>query len=372
MAKALIKWPGGKTGELEKILPLIPKDYDRYVEPFFGGGAVYFALEPEKAVINDISRGLMEFYTLIKNQDRELYEMLSCFEESFSDVQLVAEDVYVPLFDIYKKYSDNSMTEDELLVGVVEIIDNSFDNIMRAFEKPIIKNAEHFKASLVNNVSDKLIRTSKHEKKAPLSDADRIDNFITGFTSGYYMYFRDVYNDICLNRGPLYGGSYEAAVFYFVREYCYGSMFRYNRAGEFNIPYGGISYNRKNMRVKIDNIFNEDIGRLFSQTDIYSQDFENFCKNVKLTEKDFMFLDPPYDTDFSDYEGREFAKRDHERLAGYLTETPAKFLLVIKNTEFIYGLYKDRFNISTFDNRYSYNVKSRNDRSAEHLVITNY
>jgi DNA adenine methylase len=262
--------------------------------------------------------------------------------------------------------------EDELAGAVCEVVDSRFGQIMDCFEVSLIHSKEHFKAQLVKNVSDKLLHTARQEKKRGLiSDRDRVDIFITGFTSGYYMYFRDVYNDICLNRGALTGAAYAAANFYFVREYCYGSMFRYNRQGEFNIPYGGISYNRKNLQTKIDNIFNQDIRKLFSGTEIYSQDFESFMDNVPMTERDFMFLDPPYDTDFSDYEGRDFAKKDHERLALMLTETKAQFLMVIKNTEFIYRLYKDRFNIRTFENRYSYNVKSRNAREAEHLIVTN-
>lgn len=371
MAKALIKWPGGKTGELEKILPLIP-EYDRYIEPFFGGGAVYFALEPKKAVINDISRNLMEFYVMIKNQDVQLKSLLEDYQDSFLGLQVVAELAYQELYARYQVYMRGECNEDELALYVAEVIDMRFKQIMDSFQRPLVLSAKHFKAQLVKNVSDKLLRTANHEKKqGALSDSDRIDNFITGFTSGYYMYFRDVYNDICLNRGPLTGAPYAAANFYFVREYCYGSMFRYNKAGEFNIPYGGISYNRKNMQTKIDNMFNEDICRLFSKTEIYSQDFESFMKNVPLTERDFMFLDPPYDTDFSDYEGRDFVKRDHERLAVMLSETRAKFLLVIKNTEFIYRLYRDNFNTFSFENRYSYNVKSRNDRDAQHLIVTN-
>ena len=84
-----------------------------------------------------------------------------------------------------------------------------------------------------------------------------------------------------------------------------------------------------------------------------------------------MFLDPPYDTDFSDYEGRDFTQADQERLAHSLKKTPAQFVLVIKNTDFIYSLYKENFTILSFDNKYTYNVRSRNERKVEHLIITN-
>lgn len=63
--KTLLKYRGGKTKELSYILPLIPEIEGRYMEPFFGGGAVYFALEPQHAVINDINARLMDFYRAV-------------------------------------------------------------------------------------------------------------------------------------------------------------------------------------------------------------------------------------------------------------------------------------------------------------------
>ena len=165
--------------------------------------------------------------------------------------------------------------------------------------------------------------------------------------------------------------AYRAANFYFIREYCYGSMFRYNANGEFNIPYGGKSYNKKNMRAKIDHIFCDEVRELFANTELCCMDFGDFFRYIHLTERDFMFLDPPYDTDFSDYEGRAFTKKDQERLAAALRETPARFILVIKNTEFIRSLYEKDFHILSFDKRYTYNVRSRNERCVEHLIITN-
>ena len=51
--QSLIKWPGGKSKEFPHIKNLIPK-FERYVEPFFGGGAIFFHLQPQKALINDV------------------------------------------------------------------------------------------------------------------------------------------------------------------------------------------------------------------------------------------------------------------------------------------------------------------------------
>ncbi len=84
-----------------------------------------------------------------------------------------------------------------------------------------------------------------------------------------------------------------------------------------------------------------------------------------------MFLDPPYDSDFSEYEGKAFTKEDQKRLAEILKKTDARFIMIIKNTEFIRSLYTDHFRILCFDKTYTFNVRSRNDRNVEHLIITN-
>ena len=83
MLKPLIKWPGGKTNELDRFLSLIPS-YDRYIEPFVGGGALYFYLNPPKALINDTSRDLMDFYRLVKEQDPEFKRILNLYCSSFA------------------------------------------------------------------------------------------------------------------------------------------------------------------------------------------------------------------------------------------------------------------------------------------------
>lgn len=228
-----------------------------------------------------------------------------------------------------------------------------------------------FSQHINNMVADKMVRTVKNSKNRPFSNEDLKQNLVTGFTSGYYMYFRKVFNDLNLGRIEAPSEAYKVANFYFIREYCYGSMFRYNSKGEFNIPYGGMSYNKKNFMSKVENMFGKDIETVLKNTEIHCSDFEEFFKIAKLSDRDFMFLDPPYDTSFSNYEGTDFTKKDQERLADCLKKTSANFILVIKHTDYISNLYKDNFNILSFDNQYTYNVRSRNERNVEHLIITN-
>lgn len=366
----LIKWPGGKSGEIGKILPFVP-EFKRYVEPFFGGGAMFFRLRPRRAVINDISGALMELYGLIKAQDRQLCELLLCYSDSFSGLCSFCSRRYGDLFALYTALKSGALGPGEAKARLRLFLSGAAGSLGRGFSERLLLDEGAFTESLVRFALDKLRRTVKNEENRPFSREDLKNNLLTGFMSGYYMYFRSVYNDLRLGRAEAPSPQYRAANFCFIREYCYGSMFRYNSRGEFNIPYGGMSYNGKNFRAKIENMFSEDVRDLFSGTDMRSTDFEELFDSISLTGDDFMFLDPPYDTDFSDYEGRAFTQSDQARLADALRDTPAKFVLVIKNTDFIRSLYKDGFRIYSFDNQYTCNLKSRNDRKTEHLIITN-
>lgn len=368
--KPLLKWPGGKSGEIGKIEKYIPS-YKRYVEPFFGGGAMFFYLKPKKASINDISECLMDFYTLIKNQDALLYDLLLCYNNSFSNLVRLCNENYSDILNLYNQLSKEKITKTLLEGKLLEILSGLSDKINDGFSEKLILNYGDFTRHIIKMAADKIQRTIKNTEKTPFSDEDLKDNLITGFASGYYMYFRDVYNDISLKRIKPSSLQYSIANFCFIREYCYGSMFRYNKNGEFNIPYGGMSYNKKNFKDKIESMFNKDIKNIFVNTEINCMDFEDYFRKANLTENDFMFLDPPYDSNFSDYEGKDFTKSDQERLADSLSKTDARFILVIKNTDFIYSLYKKQFNILSFDNQYAYNVRSRNNRKALHLIITN-
>ena len=80
-------------------------------------------------------------------------------------------------------------------------------------------------------------------------EQDIFDNIETAFTSALYTYLRALYNNIELSKLQ---PELATALFVFLRNYAYSGMFRYNDNGDFNVPYGGISYNHKTMRSKVD------------------------------------------------------------------------------------------------------------------------
>ncbi|GAA6389073.1 hypothetical protein I3400192H8_11830 [Dialister sp. i34-0019-2H8] len=81
----VLKWVGGKRQLLREILPRVETiPYTRYVEPFFGGGAVFFSLLPDKAVINDYNRDLINVYRVIKEDVEALISCLAYHAEQNS------------------------------------------------------------------------------------------------------------------------------------------------------------------------------------------------------------------------------------------------------------------------------------------------
>jgi DNA adenine methylase len=70
--KPLFKWSGGKTKEIGKIVPLLPKQYDEYYEPFIGGGALWFHLMPGASHINDNYKAVANFYSVLKQDPNKV------------------------------------------------------------------------------------------------------------------------------------------------------------------------------------------------------------------------------------------------------------------------------------------------------------
>lgn len=366
--KTFIKWAGGKEKELPIIMANLPKEYNRYIEPFVGGGAVYLNINCENSVINDKSYELILLYKMIKSKNTEFIKSLNDINRNWIKLEHIVMDNSSELINIYLNYKKEQSDLEKVVDTFLNKHKKSFDTLLR---DDVDINLYNLHAEMKKNLISKITRMYKIEKsKKEMPDTDIIINIETAFKSAYYMYFRYLYN----NKSKLkLSDEFYCAVFYFVRDYCYASMFRYNANGEFNVPYGGISYNRKDFQKKIDYLSSKELRDYLSKTKIYDMDFEEFCENIELNENDFMFLDPPYDTEFSTYAQNDFSKNDQVRLANYLQKTKAKFMLIIKNTDFIFNLYDGKgFNIQSFDKKYLVSFMNRNDKDVEHLLITNY
>lgn len=101
-----VKWAGGKRQLLPQIRMRMPRKYNNYYEPFVGGGAVYFDLQPESATINDINKSLINTYRQIKSNPTECYDWIENFDDEIVDG---GKEYY------YKKrehYNDKMMAEE--------------------------------------------------------------------------------------------------------------------------------------------------------------------------------------------------------------------------------------------------------------------
>jgi len=238
----VVKWVGGKRQLLNEIKKYIPKNMTVYYEPFVGGGAVLFDLQPEKAVINDINSELINLYQVIKNDIEELIEDL-------------------------KKH----------------------------------RNEEKYFYQIREYDRDR-------EKYNKLSSVEKASRLI------------------------------------FLNKTCYNGLFRVNRAGEFNTPFGFY---------KNPNIVNEQILRAvhdyFNKNDVvfYNKDFEEVL--ISAPEGAFVYLDPPYDpvsdtASFTGYSKDGFSREEQIRLkkvCDKLDKRGVKFLLSNSATQFIKDLYCD-------------------------------
>lgn len=373
--KPLIKWTGGKYREFKFFSQYIPKSFERYLEPFVGGGGVFFALQPNGEVyLNDKSADLVAFYNSLDDPSFKVEALR--YIDNWEKILPLVNEIMFELSAIFVMYRNGSYEDDELKTIIYDLVDDSFEQNNWDLSPEFYLDNQAFRLEVQKNILSKFIRIDRIEKaenKVFTEDVLR-DHIETAFKSGFYIHFRSILN--LIKTGKLKGISQakQVANWFIVRELCYGSMFRYNSDGEFNIPYGGIAYNSKNLRAKANSLFAEETKYLLRNTQFSNLDFEEFINEVKPAENDFIFLDPPYDSDFSEYDNMAFSKADHERLANKLFSLDAKWMLVIKKTPFINGLYRKQkgLKIKTFDKSYAYNVRGRNSRDAEHLIIRNY
>lgn len=368
---SLLKWAGGKEQELKYILPHVPP-FRRYYEPFVGGGAVFFSLQIEEAFINDRSPELIRFYRMVAENNADffqaLYRLLQSWQRTGAFVQLHAST----LTSLYRLYTSEQQSENDMKNLIQAFVEHHAGTVREIAEMSFVLASERFVQEVCVNLSRKLGRMKMLErKKGTLPEADVAANIECAVKSAFYMYLRHLYN---MNEAYAIPAAEASAVFFFVRENAYASMFRYNRQGQFNVPYGGISYNRKDVARKIAALQAPALRQHLARTVIENMDFAAFLQKHPPAKDDFLFLDPPYDSEFSTYARNEFSKYDQERLAHYLIhDCPARFMLVIKNTDLIRTLYEHNgLRIHTFDKTYLVSFQDRNNRAAEHLMITNY
>lgn len=145
-ARPFIKWVGGKRSLIKELIPRLPTSYNNYYEPFIGGGALFFSLEPKNATISDINLDLVITYAVIKNKPQELMKLLAKHKANHSqeyyyqirkqfnkdsDVEVAARFIYLNKTCFNGLYRVNSKGEFNVPMGAYKnpaILDE--DNIL--------------------------------------------------------------------------------------------------------------------------------------------------------------------------------------------------------------------------------------------------
>lgn len=234
-AKPILKWAGGKTQMLGELMPRVPKTYGRYIEPFFGGGALFFSLKPENAIIADSNPELINMYLQVAHHVDDVIECL-------------------------QKYENTS----EMFYEV------------RSLDWQTLPKAE------------------------------------------------------------------AAARTIYLNKTCFNGLYRVNRSGQFNTPFG---------KYKNPKICDIDALRLASEAlrkaDILCGDYILVLEHY-AQPGDFVFLDPPYlpiseNSDFKRYTKEQFYEDDHVELAkmiGTLHERGCYVILTNSNHPLVHQLYE--------------------------------
>lgn len=257
-AKPFLKWAGGKTQMLSDIEKYVPVNYNKYLEPFIGAGALFFHLGFKDSIISDTNEELIFTYEVIRDTPDDLISELREFKN-----------------------------EEEFFYNVRALVPENLSKIERA------------------------------------------------------------------------------ARMIYLNKTCFNGLYRVNRKGQFNTPFG----RRKNPLIcDVDTI--KAVSDVLSNTTILLDDFESVL-NSKAALGDFIFLDPPYEpvseyADFKRYTKDFFSRDDQIRLKKQfdrLVEIGAHPILTNSDAPFILDLYSEyRIEIIQTRRSISSNAKSRNGK----------
>lgn len=138
---------------------------------------------------------------------------------------------------------------------------------------------------------------------------------------------RSKFNALCAQRE--YWTLEGALLFYYLNRTCFNGLCRFNRDGYFNVPFGKF----KNVEFRMDLLgFKEAM----KDWELYCGDFEA----LPIEPDDFIYSDPPYDVEFTQFAPRDFIWDDQERLVKWLSKHPGPVIASNSYTQRILDLYR--------------------------------
>lgn len=264
--KPPIKWAGGKGQLLKQFAPHFPKKgFRKYGEPFLGGGAVFFYLQPSEAVLIDSNFELINFFLVVRDKLKEL---------------------------------------------------------MKKLDKHVNEKEYFYKIRAIN--------------PEEINDVERASRFL------------------------------------FLNKTAFNGLWRVNKKGEFNVPFG--KYKNPNYKGE-ENL--SMVSEILQGKKIIHGDFEKILEYME--PGDFVYFDPPYHpisetSNFTSYTSDSFNAEDQERLAFCFRELDrigCQIMLSNSDTEFIRDLF-DGYTLVKVNARRAINCKGQKRGPISELIIKNY
>lgn len=193
-----LKWAGGKRQLLNQIKERMPKEYNDYYEPFIGGGAVLFELQPEKATINDINTSLINVYRQVKDNTEEFIELVNKLD---SEMWEDGKEYYL---DIREKYNDKLLKKEydlELAALFTFMNKHCFNGLYRVNKKGLF-NVPYNKSRRTSIEEEAVRETAKFLKTVNILEGD-FEEACKDAKKGDFIFFDSPY-------APLNPTSFEA------------------------------------------------------------------------------------------------------------------------------------------------------------------
>lgn len=249
-AKPFLKWAGGKRKLVPQILMRFPKKFGVYFEPFLGGGAVFFALQPERSVLSDMNSELINTYRAIRNMPLRVIQNLVLLDGSEA-------------------------------------------------------SSEHFYK----------VRAMCQKTLTP---------------------------------------SIAAARMIYLNKTCFNGLYRVNKSGVFNVPYG---HHKRPPNFDIANLI--AVSEALRDSILLCGEARNVVKGA--VKGDLVYFDPPYDGTFTNYTKDKFNDRDQQSLRNCFFDLMKRGVHVVMSnadTTYIRDLYRQ----SCFKIKYIQSPRSINSR----------
>lgn len=158
--KPFVKWAGGKRQLLGEILERIPHSFENYIEPFLGGGAVLFALQPKRALINDINASLIHTYKTIACEPQQFIVKIKGLDSRIAEG---GKEYYYLIRDLYNSKLMREEFDLELAALFVFLNKHCFNGLYRVNAKGLF-NVPYNNSKKASIDEEVIFKVSKYLK----------------------------------------------------------------------------------------------------------------------------------------------------------------------------------------------------------------